>query len=284
MDKIKEKRIKEGLTEKLSIYIPAIVKMFGRYMNNNTKERLKSIGDYSSLVMFDYSGKVTAFAGGKGIIMPIGAEIAFEKLKSFNNFKSNPNHKSYTKETLIENENTYEDYIKHLICVGADVEIFLNDTLLHETLHFCGSGGGGISGAGAFKEGLNEYLTRIVAKENNFKTSGCGYPKEIKIVIELEKILGTEQLFKIAFLNDLKSINEFLVKEVGEEKTYLFNNVVTEMEKEFYLAYYSKIKNYVGFEGAMQKAKNYKNIDYSKVYDIINEYKDTVQINITKSI
>lgn len=274
-----ENLVKHQMSKKLSKYIPAIAKKFGKYMDDGRLQELKNIKDYKDVIKFDYSGNVTAYAGRDGIVLPMGAIVAFDKIKDLPNAGTNKNHKTYTKETLIQNDNTFEDYIEHLIITKADILTYFNDLLLHETMHFCGSGGSSTRGAGAFREGLNEYLTRLVAGENGFQTSGCGYPKEIKVVTKMEKVLGTDALFQVAFLRDLKEINEYLTNEVGVEKAKLFNEVVHNMEQEFQSKYFSKQSEYTGFAGAIKKSENYKNIDYSKVYSLIDNFDCDEPIN-----
>ena len=43
---------------------------------------------------------------------------------------------------MIINNNSFMDYVIHLFISGTNAEGYYQDLLLHETLHFCGSGGG----------------------------------------------------------------------------------------------------------------------------------------------
>lgn len=276
-------QIKKDLAEKLSVYIPAILKRFGEYMDENTKSKLQNLKEYENIIAFDDSGNVTAHASESRITMPYGAIKALDFMKSLPNSGSDKNHKTYTEETLIENDNTFEDYINHLLLTQADISTYFNELLLHETLHYCGSGGNNSFGAGAFREGLNEYLTRLVAKENGFITNGCGYPKEIKVVLEMEKVLGTKALTQISFLKDLEEINAYLKNAVGIDKTRLFNKVVFTMEQEFQNKYISKSNDFVGFEGAIKKTKTYRDIDYSKTFSLIEDYKNSCEEQSARS-
>lgn len=274
----RETEIRREIAEKLSLYIPAITAKFGEYMSNDTKSRLENIKNYEDIIAFDYSGNVSAWANQSKITLPMGASNAFDMISKLPNAGTNINHKNYTEETLIENDNTFEDYINHLILIKADIMTYFNDLLLHETMHFCGSGGSNSRRIGAFKEGLNEYLTRTVARENGFQTSGCGYPKEIKMVIAMEEILGADVLTKMAFLNTFEEIRDYLKMSVGSEKTKLFCKVALEMEQEFTDKYWSNMKDFVGFNGAINKAKTYRNIDYSKALSFIDEYKSNCEM------
>lgn len=274
----KETEIRQEIAEKLSIYIPANTAKFGAFMSKSTKNRLENIKNYEEIIAFDYSGNVSAWASQSKITLPIGATNAFDIISKFPNAGTDKNHKNYTEKTLIENDNTFEDYINHLILIKADILTYFNDLLLHETMHFCGSGGSNVRRIGAFKEGLNEYLTRIVAKENGFQTSGCGYPKEIKVVIAMEQILGSNVLTQMAFLNSFEEIRDYLKMSVGNEKAKLFCKVTLEMEQEFSDKYFSNMKEFIGFNGAINKAKAYNNIDYSKTLSFIDEYKSNCEM------
>ena len=274
----RETEIRREIADKLSLYIHAITAKFGEYMSNDTKSRLENIKNYEDIIAFDYSGNVSAWANQSKITLPMGASNAFDMISKLPNAGTNINHKNYTEETLIENDNTFEDYINHLILIKADILTYFNDLLLHETMHFCGSGGSNSRRIGAFKEGLNEYLTRIVAKENGFQTSGCGYPKEIKMVIAMEEILGADVLTKMAFLNSFEEIRDYLKMSVGSEKTKLFCKVALEMEQEFTDKYWSNMSEFIGFNGVINKAKTYRNIDYSKALSFIDEYKSNCEM------
>ena len=137
-------------------------------------------------------------------------------------------------------------------------------------MHFCGS-----NGKTALMEGLNEYLTRKLALKYNLKTNGCGYPKEIKIVIELEKIFGEKILQQIAFSKSENEI-ELTLNKINPKAASFFFNLEKEMDNEFYNKYY-KFK-FPGLSGPFDKAKKYNDINYDKVNKLINEYNKEISI------
>ena len=65
---------------------------------------------------------------------------------------------------------------------------------------------------------------------------------------------------------------------VGSEKAKLFCKVTLAMEQEFSDKYFSNMKEFIGFNGAINKAKAYKNIDYSKALSFIDEYKSNCEM------
>ena len=159
-------------------------------------------------------------------------------------------------------------YLIHVFISGTTTSEYFEDLLLHETMHFCGSGG-----ATALKEGINELLTRKIALEKNFKTNGCGYPKEVAIAYELQNIFGENIINKIAFSNNNQYIMDYLNTTLGKDAANLYEKVSLLMEDEFYKKYYKNINNYSGIFGILMKVYNYKKINYKDVYILINKYK-----------
>lgn len=273
MDNLKLKEIENNLSITLKKYIDSITREYGAYIPKERLNFLKNITDYSSIIkVYDY-GTVNAMANRKMISMPICADKILNKISKIPGYGINKNHQSYDKNEIVNN-NTFINYLYHVFISGTDAEGYYNDMLLHETMHFCGSGGGS-----ALKEGINEFLTRKIAHKNGFRTNGCGYPKEVKIAYELQNIFTEEVLNQIAFINSFPKICDFLDKTLGNEASKLYQDVTLEMEREFEEKYYSKINSYNGFKGIFQKTLNYYKIDYSNVYRLLENYKNREKEN-----
>lgn len=269
MDIEKKNEIHKKMADKLKIYIDAIIEMYGSYIPNNRLNYLKNIDNYESLIKIHDYESINGYASDDGINLPLCADRVFKKINKIPGYGINKNHQSYNENTLIINNNTFVDYIIHVFISGTDTTKYFEDLLLHETMHFCGSGG-----ASALKEGINELLTRKIALEKKLKTNGCGYPKEVKIAYELQNLFGEDIINQVAFINSPHEIYMFLEKELGPDAALLFFNVSDAMEKEFYLKYYKDIYSYNGISGILKKTINYKKIDYSNVYKLINDYKN----------
>ena len=267
MDQIELNKIQKNLTATLEVYILSIIEKYGKYMTDCQLRMLKSIDRYNDIIkIFDF-GAINGYADQKNIYMPLSAEKALYKMSKLPGFGLKKEHKSYTTKNLIINNNTYLNYIWHLFVLGSSVENYYEELLLHETLHFCGSGG-----ATALKEGINELLARKLALDKNFKTSGCGYPKEVKIAYTLEKLLGEEVINQIAFINNHSKVIEYLKVTLGEDVADLYDEITFRMEEEFNNKYYKNMDSYDGLCGVVRKTINYFKIDYSEVYIIIDNY------------
>lgn len=261
--------IHKRLTLKVAKYIKAITQEYGKFI---PKERLSYLGNinYDEIIqIYDY-GNINGLANPKHILLPLNAEKALEKIKTLPGYGSNPNHQTYNQATAIINDNTFETYVNHAIVTGMTLEQYFEDLLLHETMHFCGSDGGN-----ALKEGINEYLTRKLALKKGFHTNGCAYPKEVKIARTLESILGEEVITQIAFIKPYDKVLSYLETTLGKDASELYQNVTHAMDEEFYNRYYRHMNHFDGLEGIQEKVTNYKQIDYSKVEQIIEQYKKT---------
>lgn len=258
--------IHKRLTLKVAKYIKAITQEYGKFI---PKERLSYLGNinYDEIIqIYDY-GNINGLANPKHILLPLNAEKALEKIKTLPGYGSNPNHQTYNQATAIINDNTFETYVNHAIVTGMTLEQYFEDLLLHETMHFCGSDGGN-----ALKEGINEYLTRKLALKKGFHTNGCAYPKEVKIARTLESILGEEVITQIAFIKPYDKVLSYLETTLGKDASELYQNVTHAMDEEFYNRYYRHMNHFDGLEGIQEKVTNYKQIDYSKVEQIIEQY------------
>ena len=270
MKKIDLEKIHEILTEQLKIYITSIIEIYGKYIPYERLFYLKNITNYKKIIrIYDY-GSINGFANSYNntISMPLSADKVLKNIKKLPGVGINKKHKTYDQKNLIINDNTFFDYIKHVFISGTDTLGYYEDLLLHEVMHFCGSGG-----ASALKEGINELLTRKIAKEKNFRTNACGYPKEVKIAYELQNIFGNEVINQIAFLNTEYEVISYLDKKLGHDSALLYEKVSRMMEEEFDKKYYSFMDEYDGIIGILKKTNNYKKIDYGEIYKLINSYK-----------
>lgn len=95
----------------------------------------------------------------------------------------------------------------------------------------------------------------------------------MKIIAKLAEIFGKDIIYSIAFINNNEKIFDFIENKLGSKAKNLYINVLMETENEFHYKYYDYMKTYNGLNGIKQKAINYGNIDYTKVYKLIENYK-----------
>ena len=271
MNQIKKDEIKNNLSKTLEKYIKGIIDMYGSYIPKERLDFLENIKDFSSIIkIYDY-GSINAYANDKEISMPLCADKILSKASKIPGFGINKNHQSYNKKQ-ITNNNTFIHYLYHVFVSGTTTEKYYDDMLLHETMHFCG-----VDGRTALKEGITELLTRKTALEKDFKTNGCGYPKEVKIAFELQQIFSEDILNQIAFLKNEKEIYFYLTNTLGLEEAMLYIKISNEMEKEFNDKYYSNMDTYNGITGIFKKTYNYSKIDYTNVYKMLEDYTSNIK-------
>ena len=269
MKKINIEEVKTLLSKDLERYIKAILEQYGKYITDDRKNMLERINDFKSIININSYGSINGFATDKGVHLPLDAEKVLKKMRMIPGSGINKKHKTYNDSNLIINNNTFFDYIKHVFIKGITIVDYYKDLLLHETLHFCGGVGGS-----AFNEGLNEFLTRKIALKNNFITNACGYPKEVKVVYEFEKLFGEEITNQLAFIKNFSNAYLFLKNTLGEHAAELYKQTYITMDKEFYNKYYQYMDNYNGLTGIFKKYFNYRKIDYSKVYELLKNFRN----------
>lgn len=270
--------IHNNLTYDLQTYIKAIVEEYGTYMSEYQLDKLKNIKDYNEIIKIHDYGSINGYANRTAINMPLSVDKVFDIVSKIPGYGINKKHMPYNKKNMIINDNTFFTYIMHVFVSGKDTEAYYKDLLLHETMHFCGSGG-----ARAITEGFNELLTRKIALKKGFKTSGCGYPKEVAVAYELQNVFGEEVVNKLAFINNPIQQCEYLGNSLGANARDLYLNISNAMEQEFQSKYYNHMDSYNGLVGILKKTINYRKIDYSDVYNMIYEYKKSEQSVINKS-
>ena len=246
---------RQELIKIIKKHIKIIEQEYGYLINLNHNQ------DLNSTVHIEETNTISLFVRNNEFYFPLSAYSVLDNFKSLKEFGSDPNHRTYDKETLINNDNTFYDYIEHLILKGTTPLEYFKEIILHETMHYCGA-----NGSSALMEGLNEYFTRKIALKYDLITNGCGYPKEIKIVLKLIELFGEEKLLKILFSTSFKDIKDILSKKEYE----FFINLNNIMEEEFYNKYYKY--DFPGLNGPFEKAKKYNDINYEKAYHYIEEY------------
>ena len=245
-------------------------------MPENILQHLNNITDFNQILkIYDY-GEINAYADRNNVHMPLCADKLLGIVSKIPGYGINKNHRPYNSNNMVINNNNFMTYIKHIFISGTNAEGYYEDLLLHETMHFCGSGGGTV-----LDEGTNELLTRMLAQKYNLRTNSCGYPKEVKLVYELMQCFGEETIIRLAFIKDFNKKINYLKDILGEEATNLYLQVCKLSEQEFNKRYYSHMSEFSGAIGIAKKVLYYSKIDYSEAYKIIEQYKNS--LNESKS-
>lgn len=267
-DKQKKELIDE-LAQQLEKYVSIILKEYGDLIQLEDIIRLKNVKDFREYIRIWDIGTITSLVtSDHKIHFPEKVYEILNKIKYIPGNGINKKHQVYNDDNVVLNDNTFETYIKHVFIKGMNAKEFYEENLLHESMHFCGSGG-----SSPLLEGLTEHRTRELAKKYKLKTTGCGYPKEVKIVDELQKIYGEKYMSLYLFDRGGKKSREYLENNYNQDAVELFDNVISLMEKQFHVKYFDRTSDFTGFLAPLKKAKAYSELDYEVVYKLIDDYK-----------
>ena len=258
INKILEDNIKKNLE--------ILIQEFNSNMSSAKIKMLQNT-NVKNLYSIENTNTISLFVQNNKIYYPKEAINALELLSTNPDFGKNKNHKAYTNENLIINDNTFSSYVNHAILKGLKpIDYYLENTL-HECCHLIG-----IVGASAIGEGITELKTRQIAKKYNVITSGCGYPKEVFIAYQLEQILGKEIIEKIMFIDDLDKQVKYIKEKLGANKANLYYEVYQKTNKIFknYIN-----NNYSGTNAIQDKISAYDKLNYDEILKIINDFQES---------
>ena len=254
---------KKIISQKVEEYTRVILDEYQDYIPDSLKQYLYEC-DYSNLVKIENTNTISLFVSNNLIYLPTNAYKIIDAMKKIPGFGSKKDHVTHQIDNMIINNNTFLDYIKHVFLKGLSAREYFLEILLHETMHLCGS-----CGSYGLQEGFTELKTRELAFKYNLKTSCCGYPKETKIVLELQEILGKSICDKITFMKDQVDIYNLIKDYVGLDEANLYVDIFNSVEKQFR----SYIKqHFKGIIVPLRKTLEYSKLDYSEVRKIFDKY------------
>lgn len=267
MDKQIEE-IKEVLANKTKEYVEIIKSEYKDYIPKERMDFLNSIENYKDIIKIEETGTISLFVKNDKIYFPLSAFKILNLMKFIPGYGINKKHITFENKEIV-NDNTFNTFMKHLYIAGVKPEGYYLEILLHECMHFCGC-----NGSFALTEGLTELKTRELAKKYNLLTSGCGYPKEVKLVSKLQDMFGEELCNQIAFSTSYIDTLEEIKKEKGIKGKSFYEElfILTEHQFEPYIS-----KSYPGILGPLKKTKSYENINYDKAYELIRKYEQSLK-------
>lgn len=267
---------KRVLAEDMKKYVEIILKEYGDFIPEERKVFLSGIYDYCSRIQVCESGTISMFATATEIIMPLAAYEIFQALRTHPEYGSNKNHRCYEEGEII-NQTTYFGYIWHVIWTGMSEEEFFRDSLLHETMHFCGAGG-----SNALREGFAELKTRELAQKYELRASRCGYPKEVEIANRIQNVIGADVAAMITFARNDREIYRILQEHCGIEIAEWYFEISKLMDEEHHAKY--NHSEFGGINGAKKKAEAYEKIDYSRIYEKLKMFEGYSDKNVAGNI
>lgn len=271
--RINENILLNKLCESVKSYIELAIKEYGKYMKPDQLEWLNEQKERKDIVRYNNDKTISFFCMNDYIEIPRYGMKILKKLKWIPGFGINKDHKCYKDNDLLNNT-TYLGYLKHVIIAGLDYEKFCKESLPHEVIHLCGSGGGN-----PFREGLTELKARMLSKKYNLPLSRCGYNKEVAIVYAIQDILGEDLMSKIAFTSNTFNVILLVNNEYGIEVSNKLMKIINKMKS---VCSYENVHS-KGILSPIKKILSYDKLDYSEVWPMIEELKQEVEKNQYKA-
>lgn len=244
------KKIKELVIKYISI--------INEEYTNSTKI---DINDIDRLVTFSQSNTITFSVNNGVLYLPKNAYNVIPLFSTFSNYGSCKSDRRFPDEYLDTNT-TYFEYINHVIVSGMSVFDYFLESLLHEVMHMCGSGG-----CIPLDEGINELKTRELAQKYNITIAAYGYSKEVEIAKRIQNIFGREFMDELTFVPaPYRYIH--IKNNLGIEYADLYreiSNGMIEKSREFFSNNFSVSDPY-------EKARLYDLIDYTDLYEKIDSF------------
>ncbi len=247
-------KIKKQLLEDINLILK-------EYPNCNRKEIANIMNHDKEIVKYNSSNTITFIVQDGVLLLPKVAYQIFPLLKKYENYGTKLNSNRNIADYLDTNT-TYKEYITHLIESGMSVYDYFEESLLHEAMHICGSQGGY-----PLEEGINELKTRELAQKYNIKIAAYGYSKEVKMAKKMQEIIGKETMDELTFIPKYERV-KILTDKLGNEVGELYSQISTEMMKKSN-DYYKKLSQ---ISNPFEKANLYDNIDYTELYQTLDNY------------
>lgn len=251
----------EKVNQHLKRYIKIIIKEYGKYIDENSKNIISSNKD---LLRWE-NNSVSFFVSNGVLYLPLKAYDFFKKIEYYENY--NKVNKKYDYEKYLDTSKSYYDYINSVIEGGLKPIDYFLESLLHEAMHICTSSGGN-----GLDEGINELITRRLAQKYSINIAAVGYNKEVEVALLLERILTTPNITRLSFTKS-ESKEEYLVQNFGIDIFKLYNEVSQSMEK--------KVNRYMfQANNPYEKAEIYSKISYDYEKELIKTYLKTNKFNL----
>lgn len=243
--------------KRLNEYIKIIFEEFEMCIDSNIKQKI--LDKKSSLLKWSDDDSIS-FVVRDGILrLPKTTYEVINKLKKLKNYGTRK--REYDTLNYFDTSKTYMDYINEVIECGLSPLDYFLESLLHETMHVCGS-----AGYLPLAEGINELKTRELAEKRNIKISAFGYPKEVEVALLFQNIVGKEVVDQLTFIPPDNKYR-FLETAVGKEVADLYKTLNEQMNSKVNREMFST-------KDPVIKAKIYSQINYDEEKTLICDFID----------
>lgn len=249
----------KALNESLKKYVKIFLEEYSKYLDKEQLELLKSI-DYDKIINI------------KNINYPLGV-INFNQIYLSDSIdgliKTMRGMPDYGKYLSKLNNKNYSSYLKYICLNGYNKIDYYNDLLFYLIFRLVVKNDSGLI------LGLINREVCYLGSKYNLRAVNL-YKREEYIADKIVNIIGQEELRKTIFLS-LSSSYKYLNDIKGFRYAELFYQTSLLIDQHFS---FLKEKDYSGFDGIINYAKDYDGILYGDVYNYILDF--SVKNNVVK--
>jgi len=239
------------LKESLKRFVAIFVKEYSKYLDRDQLETLKNI-DYESIIHIDENNYPIGFVNLNQIYLNNKVDELINTMKTMDNY----GHYN----TFLNNKN-FTSYLKYARDNGYDSYAFYADQLIYLVFDLI------IKNKSFLNKGFINLEVRNISRKYHIQLPNL-YSREEKIAGRILRVLERKHILNILFKNEIDAY-KYLCENVGYRYAEMYNDVTGLVDDN---ASFLKNKEYKGFNGFINYAKDYDGIKYGDVYNYLLDF------------
>lgn len=241
----------QNLISNLKRFVNLFFQEYSKYLDKDQLEIIKNI-DYEHIIHINSSNYPLGMISYNQIFFSDSTDVLIETMKKMDNYGKGNNK--------INNTN-FTSYLKYVCENGYDSYSYYMDQLLYLIFQLVRYDNSGLN------NGFINYEIRYLSIKHRLRIPNI-YRREEALAEKFIKLIGHENLLNIMFKSHIDGYI-YLKDHLGYRYAELYDNVSNLVNES-----YQKLseKDYSGFQGYVDYARDYDSIGYGDVYNCILEF------------
>jgi hypothetical protein len=239
------------LKESLKRYVAIFVKEYSKFLNREQLETLRNI-DYDSIIHIDENNYPIGFVNLNQIYLNNKVDELVRTMKTMDN---------YGHYNTFLNNKTYTAYLKYARDNGYDSYAFYADQLIYLVFDLI------VKNKSYLNKGFINLEVRNISRKYHIQLPNL-YSREERIAGRILGVLERKHILNILFKNEVDAY-KYLCENVGYRFAEMYADVTSLVDDN---TSFLKTKDYTGFKGFINYAKDYDGIKYGDVYNYLLDF------------